>query len=983
MSGTNNTLYQRTPDITVVDNRGLTVRDIAYYRHPDTVTVTDERIIQLKYNARGFMTHSADPRLSQTAQTNFMYLTDLSGNILRTLSADAGTTIALNDAAGRLLMIVSGISTNDEGHVDCSQAVTSSYKYEGNTLPGRPLSITDHVTGDIARVSERFVYAGHTETEKNVNLAGICVSHYDTAGLIHTDSVALTGMSSSVTLRLLKNADDPDTVANWQGEEMSAWNDQLAMQSYTTLTTTDASGLPLMTTDAAGNLQRVKYDVAGMLSGSWLKVKGVEKAIIQSLTYSAAGQKLREVHGNGVVTTYSYEPQTLRLMGITTARPAGHVAGAKILQDLRYEYDPVGNVLCITNDAEETRFWRNQKVVPESRYHYDSLYQLVSTTGREMANVGQQGSDLPPATVPIDNCTYTNYTRNFSYDRGGNLTQIRHSAPATNNNYTTSITISDRTNRGVLSTLTGESSEVDALFTARGVQKQLQPGQQLSWTARAELLQVAPVSRDADDNDSESYRYDGSSLRVLKVSTQKTNNSLQSKRVLYLPGLEMRSTANSSGLTEDLQVITVGEAGRAQVRMLYWERGKPADISNGQLRYSYDNLVGSTGLEVDGDGVVISQEEYYPYGGTAVWAARSAIEADYKILRYSGKERDATGLYYYGYRYYQPWAGRWLSADPAGTMDGLNLYRMVKNNPVTYTDKNGFLAEKPNGFNWVRRADGGQHNFAGMSLFSVNENLDRKAEYLKNQGVRTVIALESNNYEASKEALNKQGITFILFPINDWHAPSVNQLAAYNILVDEYSKTGKVATHCWGGMGRTGVFLASRLLHIGEENNAQNALLAARERYHDKSVEMKAQYNALARLSDSIGLEPSVKVSSLQIHWDNQHGDDGMYADPGHQNAKKYAGVDENWMRSVAVSEAGMSEGVPDYKIFSPKLALKPKPVVAPAPVMNTQNDPLEGIPPFIPKSAAAPVNKTSLWSRFTSFVSGIFRRLFSFIRRK
>ncbi|MDE9539781.1 RHS repeat-associated core domain-containing protein, partial [Xenorhabdus bovienii] len=142
---------------------------------------------------------------------------------------------------------------------------------------------------------------------------------------------------------------------------------------------------------------------------------------------------------------------------------------------------------------------------------------------------------------------------------------------------------------------------------------------------------------------------------------------------------------------EALHTLIVGEAGRAQVRMLHWESGKPNDISNNQMRYSYDNLVGSSGLEVDGDGNLISLEEYYPYGGTAVWTARSQTEAGYKTVRYSGKERDATGLYYYGYRYYQPWAGRWLSADPAGTVDGLNLYRMVRNNPVSYHDDDGRL----------------------------------------------------------------------------------------------------------------------------------------------------------------------------------------------------------------------------------------------------------------------------------------------------
>ncbi|MGX5102972.1 RHS repeat-associated core domain-containing protein, partial [Enterobacter cloacae] len=67
-----------------------------------------------------------------------------------------------------------------------------------------------------------------------------------------------------------------------------------------------------------------------------------------------------------------------------------------------------------------------------------------------------------------------------------------------------------------------------------------------------------------------------------------------------------------------------------------------------------------------------------------------------KILRYSGKERDATGLYYYGYRYCQPWSGRWLSADPAGTVDGLNLFRMCRNNPVTLKDADGRMQEPAN-----------------------------------------------------------------------------------------------------------------------------------------------------------------------------------------------------------------------------------------------------------------------------------------------
>ncbi|EFS4586111.1 RHS repeat protein [Salmonella enterica] len=593
-------------------------------------------------------------------------------------------------------MTVSNIGTADDGTEDASQAMTRTWQYEGVSLPGRPVGITEQVSGEAARITERFVWAGNSPEEKALNLAGQCVSHYDTAGLMQTDSVALTGVPLSVTRRLLKDADNPDIVADWQGTDASVRNTLPGDGGFTTLTTTDATGAVLTTTDAQGNRQRVAYDVAGLLSGRWLTLKdGTEQVIVKSLTYSAAGQKLRGEHGNGVVTTYEYEPQTQRLVGIKTERPAGHAAGAKVLQDLRYEYDPVGNVLKISNDAEETRFWRNQKVVPENRYTCDSLYRLVSATGREMANAGRQGCNLPSATIPLpaDSSAYTNYTRTYTYDSAGNLTQISHSAPATGNNYTTDITVSDRSNRGVLSTLTENPSGVDALFTAGGQQKQLQPGQNLVWTPRNELLKVTPVVRDGSTDDRESYRYDGGSQRCLKVSVQNTGSSTQTQRTLYLPGLELRTTVSGGKETESLEVITVGEAGCAQVRVLHWTAGRPAELTGDQTRYSYDNLTGSSGLELDGDGNIISMEEYYPYGGTAVLTARSQTGADYKTVRYSGKERDATGLYYYGYRYYQPWAGRWLGADPAGTADGLNLFRMVRNNPVSMKDNDGRVTE--------------------------------------------------------------------------------------------------------------------------------------------------------------------------------------------------------------------------------------------------------------------------------------------------
>ncbi|MBE3780541.1 RHS repeat protein, partial [Vibrio parahaemolyticus] len=84
----------------------------------------------------------------------------------RTQGVDNGTSVSLSDAAGRAFIAVNNISTAADGLEDTSQAVTRTWQYENVSLPGRPLSITEQVTGGTARITERFVYASNTEAEK-------------------------------------------------------------------------------------------------------------------------------------------------------------------------------------------------------------------------------------------------------------------------------------------------------------------------------------------------------------------------------------------------------------------------------------------------------------------------------------------------------------------------------------------------------------------------------------------------------------------------------------------------------------------------------------------------------------------------------------------------------------------------------------------------------------------------------------------------
>jgi RHS repeat-associated protein len=100
--------------------------------------------------------------------------------------------------------------------------------------------------------------------------------------------------------------------------------------------------------------------------------------------------------------------------------------------------------------------------------------------------------------------------------------------------------------------------------------------------------------------------------------------------------------------------------------------------------YGYDNNGNVTEL-YDGDsGEIVGQYEYDPYGNTIKAEGQAARENN---IRFSTKEYDSsTGLYYYGYRYYDPTTGRWPSRDPIEERGGLNLYGFVNNDGVDQWD---------------------------------------------------------------------------------------------------------------------------------------------------------------------------------------------------------------------------------------------------------------------------------------------------------
>lgn len=59
------------------------------------------------------------------------------------------------------------------------------------------------------------------------------------------------------------------------------------------------------------------------------------------------------------------------------------------------------------------------------------------------------------------------------------------------------------------------------------------------------------------------------------------------------------------------------------------------------------------------------------------------------------EKRHHEGLLLFGLRFYDPQIGRWISQDPAGTIDGPNLYTYLHNNPLNHIDPLGLNTESP------------------------------------------------------------------------------------------------------------------------------------------------------------------------------------------------------------------------------------------------------------------------------------------------
>ena len=650
-------LHTHTPTLSVSDSRGLSLRQVVFFRNTANA-VAMPRTTRQRHDTAGRVDAEWDPRLwaraeaSETLQPNLTTVYSVSGQLLLTDSVDAGWRLALLGEAGQVLEAWDG------------REVLRRTDYDALL---RPIAISEQ-----AQVVERFTYGGLEGTDANT--CNQLVRHDDPAGARHLSNYGLLGSALTDTRQFLLDLQLPDwPLAVSERDALLEGSDLTTSYSF------NALGESIGQTDAGGNSQRFTHTLAGQLKEAALQLAEAvgDQTLVSDIRYNAFGQVESETAGNGVITSSSHDPVSGRLVELTSV-----VTGKPPLQQLKYTYDPVGNLLQIEDIAQPIHFFANQQIDPIDRYSYDSLYQLIEASGREVKTGSSHGPALPNLqNLPPDPNQIANYTQTYDYDAAGNLLEMRHMGAQS---FTRTMRVAPDSNRSLPE---GESdADFAAGFDANGNLQALVRGQSLSWDARNQLRQVTSIKRDDGPDDTETYVYNSKGQRCRKVNSAHTGSRTLTCEVRYFPGLEIRTETNG----EILHVITA-QMGHNSVRVLHWAANKPAGIDNDHVRYSLSDHMSSSTLELDSQAGILSHERYYPFGGTAWWAAKSELEAHYKTIRYSGKERDATGLYYYGFRYYAPWLYRWISPDPGGKIDGLNFYRMVRNQPLGLRDEQGLV----------------------------------------------------------------------------------------------------------------------------------------------------------------------------------------------------------------------------------------------------------------------------------------------------
>src|SRR5450432_256565 len=176
------------------------------------------------------------------------------------------------------------------------------------------------------------------------------------------------------------------------------------------------------------------------------------------------------------------------------------------------------------------------------------------------------------------------------------------------------------------------------------------------------------------------YTYDADGNRV-----KKTNGSTGTIYWYMTPGIVAES--DLSGTLKSEYVFFDGE------------RVARRDLPAGAVAYYFSDHLKTASVITDSLGNIKSESDYYPWGGELQF-----VNNDSNHYKFTGKERDETGLDYFGARYYSNGLARFITPDWAAKAtavpyaefadpQSLNLYSYVRNVPTVKVDADGHCVE--------------------------------------------------------------------------------------------------------------------------------------------------------------------------------------------------------------------------------------------------------------------------------------------------
>ncbi|KAL8903375.1 MAG: hypothetical protein Q9207_003966 [Kuettlingeria erythrocarpa] len=657
-------VYHNTPTVTHYD---------ALHRPILTMADCGSRNIihRSTYNLRGDKTTDMDTETKRIVQKSYF---DLLGRSVHRASMESGEQWSLYDCQDQKIIMWN------------SRGIRTRFVYDKlrrQTEVWRARKSDESLTNKTCYGS---VDDGGEAVRKN--LLGEITQVYDQSGLQSNTGFDLKGNCISSFRQF---AEDYKSLLDWGTNKI-----QLQSVQYFWSTKYDALNRAIECVDSQGSITRRAFNLGQALEAvSWRNFASSEwQSYICGISYEADGKPSRIDFGNGTHSLFAYDQMTRNVVN-TKIR-----TDSTVLKDVSTTYDCVGRITHAEDSAQKDVFFNNCVVDASTDYTYDSTGQLIQAEGREQFDSSNGGgqSFLPyKSTAPFgqklhpgDGTSMCRYIESYTYTDTGNITSMKHEAGdgATVSGWTrdyfyeeNSLLEDKKSNRLSRTEVGGKACHYRYDQNSAGKQGCMtsMPGYtKLTWDCEDKLRSSSTQINNKGIAETTWYVYDSAGQRVRKVTDRATTNQTSApsrmKETLYLPASEIFRTFRGDGTSMESESTTAHVLADFRIAL----------IENGLVRYQADQ-----GLELDDHGNIISYEEYSPFGATTYVACGRKVTAPSKY-RYASYERDVeTGLYHCEERYYASWLGRWISPDPIGTGDGLNLYRYVSNDPVNMDDLEG------------------------------------------------------------------------------------------------------------------------------------------------------------------------------------------------------------------------------------------------------------------------------------------------------